>query len=416
MPRVLIASLFLSATIADAHAADLKVATWNLGWHLSKAEAADWIARCDAPFEEGADGIWRPASTGTPGWALKWGRDAPIEWDISARPPCDVYKDGSFDTVAVTAPSYDKRAAQIASIIKDGIDPDVIAFQEVSGAEAIREVLPGAPGDWNVCSFDGYKVQRLGFAWRKSLGDAVEDCEPDDALSLPGVPDKDRVRPGISLGLKIEGKLVRFLSVHLKSSCVSPLEAGGSDDRGALAGQDPACQVLQQQVEPLEAWIEGKAAGAAAIVVLGDLNRNLPHEIAVGGQIRSDGSDPDSPLPMGVKVKSLIGEVDDGQPAEADLTLLESHCPVTPEAEAACARVKTVKSRPDEALLRRWENLGCRNPIGLDHILVGPGVSSDGANKVPLGKRGRSLPMDQNHPDPLLAVSDHCPLTAKLKF
>ncbi|WP_207620211.1 endonuclease/exonuclease/phosphatase family protein [Oharaeibacter diazotrophicus] len=404
------------ATSGVASAFDLKVATWNLGWHVSKAEAADWIARCDAPFEEGPDGIWRPASTGTPGWALKWGRDARIEWAISARPPCDVYKDGSFDTVAVTTAAYDKRAVQIASIIKDGIDPDVIAFQEVSGAGAIREVLPGDDGDWNVCSFSGYKVQRLGFAWRKSLGDAVETCEPDDALSLPEVPDKDRVRPGLSLGLKVDGKLVRFLSVHLKSSCVSPLGAEGPDGRGALAGQDPACQVLQQQVAPLEAWIERKAAGAAAIVVLGDFNRNLPHEIAAGDQVRSDGSDPASPHPSGVKVASRIGEVDDGEPAAADLTLLEAHCPVTPDAEAACARLKTAKSRDDEAILRRWENLGCRNPIGLDHILVGSGVLSDGANKVPLGKRGRSLPADQNHLDPLLAVSDHCPLRAVVRF
>jgi hypothetical protein len=53
-------------------ALDLRIATWNLGWHLSQAEAQTWITRCGAPFaRNAATGQWEPASSGTPGWELK---------------------------------------------------------------------------------------------------------------------------------------------------------------------------------------------------------------------------------------------------------------------------------------------------------------------------------------------------------
>ncbi|NKJ77818.1 hypothetical protein [Rhizobium leguminosarum] len=59
----------------DAYARELKVATWNLGWHLSKAEATTWIAKCSAPFQfNSVTRLWEPAESGTPGWELPWGR------------------------------------------------------------------------------------------------------------------------------------------------------------------------------------------------------------------------------------------------------------------------------------------------------------------------------------------------------
>jgi hypothetical protein len=61
------------------------------------------------------------------------------------------------------------------------------------------------------------------------------------------------------------------------------------------------------------------------------------------------------------------------------------------------------------------KNLGCENRIGLDHILIGTGITAVGdAEKVALGELGRTLPADAAHPDPLLALSDHCPLVATL--
>lgn len=60
------------------------------------------------------------------------------------------------------------------------------------------------------------------------------------------------------------------------------------------------------------------------------------------------------------------------------------------------------------------ENLGCRNPMELDHILLGSAFTSPGGEKVSLGKMGRSFSAKAEHPDPLLSLSDHCPLKAAI--
>lgn len=406
-------AVWLVSTVA-VQASELRVATWNLGWHLSAAESTDWISRCGAPFaKDPATGTFRPAQSGTPGWKLRWGRDANIDWDISARPPCDVFKTGSFETVAVTEAAYRKRAIQIRSILQQSVKADVIAFQEVSGAAAIREVLPEGI-EYGVCTFSDFKVQRLGFAWRKSLGDAVE-CEVEAPLSLPTVAEKDRVRPGLSVALKVDGKTIRLLSVHLKSSCVSPLE-GGADQRGLLEGSNVACQFLQQQVVPLEAWIERKSADGGAFVVLGDFNRNLWHEVAAGGAVRTDGSDPKTALATAARVRRLLAEVNDTVPATSKLELVEPRCPVNAGSSAICEAAKTTANGNHAKELSRFENLGCRNPVGLDHILVGGGAIADTAEKVSIGRFGRTLPPNEARPDALLSVSDHCPMVATVRF
>jgi hypothetical protein len=72
--------------------------------------------------------------------------------------------------------------------------------------------------------------------WKTWLGARVE-CEVEDALSLPGEPDDNRPRPGLSVVLIIDGKRLRVMTVHLKSFCVSQLEDTGSNpEKGQLAG------------------------------------------------------------------------------------------------------------------------------------------------------------------------------------
>lgn len=66
-------------------------------------------------------------------------------------------------------------------------------------------------------------------------------------------------------------------------------------------------------------------------------------------------------------------------------------------------------------LLATPSYLGCRNPVGLDHILVGPGVQSDGpAEHISIGKFGDNKPGDQQGVGQVLSISDHCPMIAKL--
>jgi endonuclease/exonuclease/phosphatase family metal-dependent hydrolase len=410
--------LVLAITVLLANVAfarDLTVATWNLGWHLNQAEAKAWIKDCGQPFAlNPTTGLWEPSTAGATkrGWELRWGRDAKIKWDIAVKPPCDVYQ-SNFRIVPVTEAAYQKRAEQIRNFITSNLNTDILAFQEVSGEAAVRDVLPNNGVDYEICSFATFKVQRLAIAWKRTLG-SVSDCVVESTMTLPQLDPTDQVRPGLSLTLQIDGRPLRIMTVHLKSSCVSPLE-----DRGKLDGNAEACQVLQQQARPLEAWLEARSSGVP-VVIMGDFNRNLSHEKSKIPQsaVRTDGSDPKSPLPPGTRVRSLYGEINDDAPPDSSLVLLEPDCPVNAAAQEICSRSKS-EFFNQEALkpLTRAESLGCRNPIGLDQLLISTPLSATGsATKVSIGRLGGTRPANQNNPDPLLAVSDHCPLKATLKF
>ena len=221
--------------------------------------------------------------------------------------------------------------------------------------------------------------------------------------------------------LTVAGKKIRFFTVHLKSACVSPLDRGRGRLDGNTGPNDP-CLVLQQQVAPLEVILEDLPKGVDHVVVLGDFNRNLGHEAArVAGAepVRSDGSiDLVRPRLAGVMTRNLLAEVNDGQPVASTLSLLSPTCTGSAELAAACDRAKAqVPSVEDRRLLTDRTGLGCRNPIGLDHILVSDELAKAvlSTSKVPLGNFGRSLSArPPQNPEPLLAVSDHCPLVAEI--
>ena len=398
---------------AHASARDLTVATWNLGWHIDKAAASQWVAACNGLFEkDAATGTWKPttAGSGIPGWQVNFRE--PVEWDWNAFPVCDVYQDRNFDAVPVTIASYDKRLDQLSDFFASKLSADIYAFQEVSGEQAVRDALPAGGTGYEICSFADFKVQRLAIAWRSEIGTQV-DCRVEPTLALPGNPENDRPRPGLSLGLMIDGELVRFLAVHLKSSCVSPLEP-----RGDLAGNGRDCTILQQQLVPLEQWVEQQAQDTDKFVVLGDFNRNFWHEQHDSGPVRTDNSDPQGPLPSGAMVKDLFAEVFDGEPEATDVTLLHEVCAINSATTALCEKGETaLLTTQERQLLSRSENLGCRNPLGLDHILITSGITASGpAEHVSVGVFGGTKPADATHPDPLLAISDHCPMVARLAF
>jgi endonuclease/exonuclease/phosphatase family metal-dependent hydrolase len=393
-----------------AAAAPLKVVTWNLGWHLSQAETRDWIAACSAPFALD-NGTWKPAASATadtkPGWELPWGRNAPVQWDIGVLPPCDIYQ-ANRAVVPITEAAYATRVARIGSIVRDQLKADVIAFQEVSGAPAVRELLGQG---FEVCSYEGHKVQRLAIAWKKSLG--AGRCAVEWPLSLPQRALRDQVRPGLSLALNVDGKPLKVLTVHLKSSCVSPFDERAAEGRGQLDSAEPNCVSLQQQVAPLEAWVDREAADGSALVLLGDFNRNLAHEASEPSDAaaRSAGGSATDPHGPGVKVRSLWRELNDGQPVA--LRLLDSQCTPDVDAPGLCKLAKSRNlEREQMNALRSGEALGCRNPLGLDHIVVGgPVQAPEGAFKHPLGRLALTLTAKDGR-EAQLGVSDHCPLGA----
>lgn len=178
--------------------------------------------------------------------------------------------------------------------IADGLDADVIAFQEAENEAAaarvfdpahyvlVMESRAGAPtGSCGGRHPDKALIrQAVGFAVRKGM---AFDRNPDLVSLSLGDP---QLRSGVDITLRPHGRApIRLLGVHLKSGCFS-----GSDAK--------ACPVLMRQVPALEAWIDAVAAGAVRFAVMGDWNRRL----ALAGD-------------------SVWNEIDDAEPVDADLRL-----------------------------------------------------------------------------------------------
>ena len=157
---------------------------------------------------------------------------------------------------------------------------DVVAVQEVDGEEALRRVFDPAEYDYHVTS--QRDVQRAGFAYRKGV--QVEPHPDLEALNVGGV------RSGADLTLRVQGQSLRLLSVHLKSDCFA----------APLRSPKAACVKLARQLPVLERWIDERAAAAEPFLVLGDFNRRLNAK------------------------DEFYAELDDGDPPNADLTLLSA--------------------------------------------------------------------------------------------
>jgi endonuclease/exonuclease/phosphatase family metal-dependent hydrolase len=219
----------------------IKLATWNLEWFMKPETLRALTPACTAP-DAPRDGARRSI-------------------------PCDVAHELARSGEDIAALRSHARA----------LDADVVALQEVDGAEAARLVFPG----YEFCFSGRVAVQNNGFAVRDGLPFTCRDL---DELSL-----SDDVRRGVELRL-FPGtpREIRLLSVHLKSGCA----------RDSLAATRPACGQLSRQIPTLERWIDTQASEHKPFAILGDFNRDLRRE-------------PEGP--------SLWGELDDHDPPEADL-------------------------------------------------------------------------------------------------
>ena len=196
--------IICSCAIArDERPATLKIATWNLEWFM-KPETLRALTPACTPREAPRDGARRAI-------------------------PCDVAHElarSSEDIAALRG--YARR-----------LDADVVALQEVDGADAARLVFT----DHEFCFSGRVAVQNNGFAIRRGL---PFSCGPDlEPLSL-----NDDVRRGVELRL-FPGtpRELRLLSVHLKSGCA----------RDELSAAKPSCAELASQIPALERWIDEQA-------------------------------------------------------------------------------------------------------------------------------------------------------------
>jgi endonuclease/exonuclease/phosphatase family metal-dependent hydrolase len=164
---------------------------------------------------------------------------------------------------------------------------DVVALTETDGPQAAVQVFP----DHQFCFTKRKHVQNVGFAIRRGI---PYRCNRDyRALGLA----ENAVRWGADLTLYPGApQEMRLLAVHLKSAC----------NRDPLTAARDDCRTLQQQVPVLENWIDQRARNGDAFAVVGDFNRRFDRER-------------DSARDAHGRIAAMWPELDDGEPAGADL-------------------------------------------------------------------------------------------------
>jgi endonuclease/exonuclease/phosphatase family metal-dependent hydrolase len=232
------ALLCAGAAWAQPGGHELKLATWNLEW-LVKPETLRALAPACIPRDGVRDGARR---------AL----------------PCDV------------AHELARSAEDLAALRKHArrLDADVVALQEVDGADAARLIFPAH----EFCFSSRIHVQNVGFAIRRGLPHACAADVTDLSMA-------DDVRRGVELRVYPDTPHeMRLLSVHLKSGCA----------RDPIDAAKPSCMQLRRQIPALERWIDAQAAAAKPFAVLGDFNRDLRRE-PPGASVWADIDDADPP-------------------------------------------------------------------------------------------------------------------------
>jgi endonuclease/exonuclease/phosphatase family metal-dependent hydrolase len=190
-------------------------------------------------------------------------------------------------SVKRTATDYDRIRCYVRLF-----DPDILAVQEVDGEEALSRVVDTEVYDVHVDdrpkgSLNGQ--QNTGFAVKRGL---TVVRQPDfEALDIRG---DGSLRYGTRIDLTHNGQTLQLMSVHLKSGCFEN------------ASTSSACETLRAQVPVLEGWIDAAAEEPTPFIVLGDFNRRLTQP---GDRVWAD--------------------LDDGEPATADLTALMQNMPVS---------------------------------------------------------------------------------------
>jgi endonuclease/exonuclease/phosphatase family metal-dependent hydrolase len=140
------------------------------------------------------------------------------------------------------------------------LDADIVALQEVDGAEAAARVFD--PRQYRFHFTEERDIQRPGFAWRSTLRVtpnpdlASLDLRPNARFSL---------RRGADVTLESGRNRLRLLSVHLNAGC----------REGPMDRPSNECESLARQSAILAEWIRDRRQEGVAFVILGDFNRRM---------------------------------------------------------------------------------------------------------------------------------------------
>ena len=387
------------------------IASFNMGWAGTPAEFARYLSVCSAPAVNFCDTRPRIERGATAATEAEKARAAKCQQDTLAAaggrdasmrvPPCNAYRP---PRTPPGAPRVDPAVSRVPAAYQQKIDQltttvdrlianegvRLIAFQEVSGTEVVKLVLGKHADRFEVCAAKHNAFQTLAFAWEKTLTTRPGVCETEPSLAILD-PANDpsafrRVRPGLALSLTINGEPVTFMNVHLKAGCASVTNEDARFPGRLLDDPAEACEVLNRQVAPLEAWIESVARKSPRFVWMGDFNRRIDDEekLAIAkDKVRADGSDPagahKATNGKGT-TRYLWPELNDGTPALYQVPL-------------------------------STKEGGCTGFIGLDHIVISEALKRSNPGVVFSKKVGVA-----EKPGQRIETSDHCPRVAQLRF
>jgi endonuclease/exonuclease/phosphatase family metal-dependent hydrolase len=189
-----------------------------------------------------------------------------IEW-LTLRQPGDPAL--PRDVVRTRAPADFAALHQYA----DRLNADVIAFEEVDGAEVAARVF--APDHYTLHLTGDHVTQHTGFAVRKGLEFSVN---PDlTSLNVYAADAPYPLRSGADITLRLGANRLRLLAVHLKTGC--------REDRPERSKR-PACATLAAQIPPLQAWIAARQQEGMPFVIMGDFNRWMDGDDPVIAELR----------------------------------------------------------------------------------------------------------------------------------
>jgi endonuclease/exonuclease/phosphatase family metal-dependent hydrolase len=287
---------FVSGSLASVLAIDLPTSWLQIrGERLGGSDATGWITRTFVASVNPAP----PSDPPQPlelSWCPRKGSQAPrpgrlrvATWNLANLHSIDGQSTfgGSDPSERRFAVDYERIRCYVRLF-----DPDILAVQEVDGVAALRRVVDTDVYDVHVESrsvspgMNG--AQNTGFAYKREL----------TVQRLPDVRELDvssgALRRGARVDVTFGGETLSLMSVHLKSGCFDNNSSGS------------ACSKLLEQIPKLEQWIDDAANGPHPVVVLGDFNRRLT-------------------LPG----DDVWANLDDGQPANADLLAVTEDMPIS---------------------------------------------------------------------------------------
>ena len=351
------------------------IATWNLEHWMSRHDFIEWKYMCE-PLRwiepESRDTLY-PEFTHLPYCNALNGQTYP-----PTHPP--KYESKPVHHIL----EWEEKRQQITNTI-EMIDPDIIALQEVTSAQAVKEVMNFGEYEIYSTNFPGIR-QQLAFAVKKSLlGESINNIEFDilEALAIKST-EGNSVRPGAILNLSIYDREISILNVHLKAGCShAPLGAPNHDED---KWKREACPMLSKQLPILEQWIENKYNERT--IVLGDFNRMRRADRKIPSA-RLDGTTASDAHTADTRYGSFFKELNDGIPKLANLTMINS---------------PSISNSAD-----------CL--VGFDHIAFNEYlIQSEDYDRRYLS--GVTLPFSNGKTPKLHEVktSNHCPVLTKLKI